>query len=371
MSKRTALVQITQLSPEEEHSDQEEESNISDSSQIAKRVITKPSRPSARLARTNTNGPSKPFSFSFAAQTQQPTMPQSSNPGPVHDRELHMRGLNVSFYRHVQNLLEKTPSVDLRRAFETYSKHLEGILKQSEPVQQTNTMTPMSFSFSSATVPPISAAPPISSVPTFSVAPAAPAPAPTAEPQKPSMPLFSLPTNSPFSFGSNTSWTAPSFGNTGFGFQPTEQPKQEEGDEDGDGDAGEEVVEQQKVIIDPYVQGPGEEDEKVLFAQRCKLYCMQTEAKKWVDLGLCSLRINEHKENRKRRLLAKSQDSTSKVLCNFFISSQLRPELMQEKNSVKFLGVNSAGKPAAYLLRVKNAEQAREVHDQLTRAASQ
>ena len=92
---------------------------------------------------------------------------------------------------------------------------------------------------------------------------------------------------------------------------------------------------------------------------------MHSESKKWIDLGICSMRMNQHEGDAdgKKRLLIKSQDSTSKIMCNCLFFAHMKPELVEKTNSVIFLGVNLEGKPVKYLIRVKTPQQAKEVYD--------
>jgi hypothetical protein len=404
MTKRQALVQLTQLNPEErddeesEHTSEVNIDNVQNGSMIdpelmAKRAITKPMRPSARLgtsSSTMNGGALKPFGLSFTSQTPALLTPPMTTQTftVVKDQELHMRGLNVSFQQHIQKLLDKNPSCDLGAAFETYTKHKKTIQNKdsadapSNRIQEPQNVNPIA---------PIDPPKPLS--PTFTAISSTPTTVPPVFPTfgststQPQLPSFEAPKaqiSSPFAFASTSqSTTTPGFGGwsfgqntTGFSFSAPTKPEttpastsnQDQEDESGEDT---EQVPEQKIVVDPYIQGPGEENEKTVFAQRCKLYSMHSETKKWIDLGICSLRINQHKETNKKRLLIKSQDATSKVLCNFFIFSEFHPELVEKTNSVMFLGMNPDNKPTKYLLRVKTTDQAKELNDNLVKSIPQ
>lgn len=332
MTKRHAAIQITQLNPYDLNtSDQDEKNDISnnqdsiDYSLLKQRIITKPTRPSSRITKSE-QSTINPFFNINPPISLPPSLPPSMSNDTINKQyteyDLHIKGLNVSFQQHIQKLLESNPSIDLSPCFQTYGNHLRDIESNKNPNLQSSIPEPKSiFTL------------PITEAPTIT-----------------GFPSFQSTINAPWTFGSTTiTQTRPS---------EDKQDSQDEGED-------EPVVVQKQPIIDPYIQGPGEEGETTLFAQRGKLYHMPQETKKWTDLGICSLRINLRKDGSTKRLLIKSQDTTEKVMCNFVIQEHFKPEFIESTNSVMFLGINSENKMTKYLFRVKTKEQSKELYDQM------
>lgn len=316
MTKRHAATQITRLNSDDLNiSDQDEKNDISnnqgdiDYSLLKQRIVTKPTRPSSRITEKST------INSFFNIESS-----ISDTANKQHEYDLHMKGLNVSFQQHIQKLLESNPFIDLSICFQTYGNHLRDI----ESKKNSNPQQPSITEFKSIFTP-----------------------SKTKVPTTTGFSSFQTTINTPWTFGSATVTQT----------QPSEDKEDSQDDEP--------IVVQKQPVIDPYIQGPGEEGETTLFAQRGKLYHMPPETKKWTDLGICSLRINLRKDGFTNRMLIKSQDTTEKVMCNFVIQEHFKPEFIESTNSIMFLGVNSENKITKYLFRVKTKEQSKELYDQM------
>lgn len=325
------------------------------------------------------------------------------------DRSLHIHGLNVSFKKHLENRINTCPSEDLLSSFEKYKKHLDEISLKSS----TGNPPPMEApKLASASLPlsNISAkynfnggypSSTVFSFPQRSVEKDAPDSKPETDPPKnPSVVPFSfgnsgnknlgsvfnfsssIPSSNPFSLTPvpSSAGTSDSFPTTSpssdMPILPTSSglslpsvpsstlshpPSRKETDEDED----EQAEPPPATELDPYEKGPGEESDQVLYAVRCKIFSFSSESKKWIDLGISSLRINKSSDG-KVRMLARSQDSTSKVLINVALLPSFSPELSEK--SITFACMNAPSQWTKFLVRVKTPGAAKSLYEELTRA---
>ncbi|AAW40748.1 hypothetical protein CNA01910 [Cryptococcus deneoformans JEC21] len=103
------------------------------------------------------------------------------------------------------------------------------------------------------------------------------------------------------------------------------------------------------------VAGAGEENEDTVIEQRGKLNRLEDGEYKLEGLGQFKLKRTKNEEDRKRRLLMRT-DGNGNVILNMAVKSTFNPSV--EGPYLKFLGFNMDGKPTPYALRVKNAEAA-------------
>jgi E3 SUMO-protein ligase RanBP2 len=120
-----------------------------------------------------------------------------------------------------------------------------------------------------------------------------------------------------------------------FGNQIT--PKPADG-EDGDGDDGNNNPEEYEPQVDfkPLVAlkevevKTGEEDEDILFKERCKLYRFHPETKEWKEKGVGEIKILKHKESSSYRVLMR-RDQVLKLCANHRILPEIILEVANEK----------------------------------------
>ncbi|KIR25629.1 hypothetical protein I309_05568 [Cryptococcus deuterogattii LA55] len=103
------------------------------------------------------------------------------------------------------------------------------------------------------------------------------------------------------------------------------------------------------------VAGAGEENEDTVIEQRGKLNRLEDGEYKLEGLGQFKLKRTKNEEDKKRRLLMRT-DGNGNVILNMAVKSTFNPSV--EGPYLKFLGFNMDGKPTPYALRVKNAETA-------------
>ncbi|KAL0250596.1 hypothetical protein I308_102779 [Cryptococcus tetragattii IND107] len=103
------------------------------------------------------------------------------------------------------------------------------------------------------------------------------------------------------------------------------------------------------------VAGAGEENEDTVIEQRGKLNRLEDGEYKLEGLGQFKLKRTKNEEDKKRRLLMRT-DGNGNVILNMAVKSTFNPSA--EGPYLKFLGFNMDGKPTPYALRVKNAEAA-------------
>lgn len=97
----------------------------------------------------------------------------------------------------------------------------------------------------------------------------------------------------------------------------------------------------------------GEEDEEILFKQRCKLYRFTTETKEWKEKGVGEIKIlkNKLKENSYRVLMRR--DQVLKICANHRISPSIKLEVVNEKQLRWFVTDCSEDEPHPELLLAK------------------
>jgi hypothetical protein len=138
--------------------------------------------------------------------------------------------------------------------------------------------------------------------------------------------------------------------------KPTEEANGEE--QDADGNQNPEEYEPQ-VEFKPLVKlhevevKTGEEDEEVLFKQRCKLFKFNSELKEWKEKGVGEIKILKHKikENHYRVLMRR--DQVLKLCANHRINASIKLENVNEKQLSWFVNDCSEEEPHAELLLAK------------------
>jgi len=107
-----------------------------------------------------------------------------------------------------------------------------------------------------------------------------------------------------------------------------------------------------------------EEDEDVLFKMRSKLFRFSSEANEWKERGTGDVRLLQHKESKKVRLVMR-RDKTLKVCANHLISNEMRlqPNVGSDRSWVwKVVADYSEDPPTSETLAIRfanseNAEQ--------------
>ncbi|KAL4241171.1 Ran binding protein RanBP1-like protein [Abortiporus biennis] len=107
-----------------------------------------------------------------------------------------------------------------------------------------------------------------------------------------------------------------------------------------------------------------EEDEEVLFKMRAKLFRFSTESSEWKERGTGDVRLLQHKETKKVRLVMR-RDKTLKVCANHVITSdmKLQPNIGSDRSWVwKVLADYSENPPTAETLAIRfaNADNANQ-----------
>jgi len=100
-----------------------------------------------------------------------------------------------------------------------------------------------------------------------------------------------------------------------------------------------------------------EEDEEVLFKMRAKLFRFDADASEWKERGTGDVRLLEHKETHKVRLVMR-RDKTLKVCANHVISSDMRlqPNIGSDRSWVwKVAADYSESPPTAETLAIRFA----------------
>ncbi|WWC70310.1 uncharacterized protein I206_104260 [Kwoniella pini CBS 10737] len=223
-----------------------------------------------------------------------------------------------------------------------------------------------SFSFGSSTNPSASAS--SSTTPSFSFgSTSSTAPKPSSTPA--------------FGFGGSTSGSTPSFSfgskpastsaapaaSGGFSFtpynpNPSVVADNNPADNATSGDLPPENSEPSKNLAE--TTGAGEENEDTLVEQRGKLNRLENGEFKLEGLGQFKLkRSKEVVDGKKKRRLLMRTDGSGHVILNMSVSSSFNPTV--EGPHVRFLGFDNDGKPVPYALRVKNAEVAKKIADEL------
>jgi E3 SUMO-protein ligase RanBP2 len=114
-------------------------------------------------------------------------------------------------------------------------------------------------------------------------------------------------------------------------------PKPAETGDDGDedGNANPEEYEPQVdfrplVVLQEVEVKTGEEDEEVLFKERCKLFRYSSDTKEWKEKGVGEIKILRHKETNAHRVLMR-RDQVLKLCANHRILPEIKLEVANEK----------------------------------------
>ncbi|PWN51588.1 putative YRB1-ran-specific GTPase-activating protein [Violaceomyces palustris] len=100
-----------------------------------------------------------------------------------------------------------------------------------------------------------------------------------------------------------------------------------------------------------------EEDENVLFKMRAKLFRFDKEAKEWKERGTGDVRLLEHKETKKVRLVMR-RDKTLKVCANHYVTADMKlsPNVGSDRSWVWNVAADVAdGEPTAETLAIRFA----------------
>ncbi|TIB35162.1 hypothetical protein E3P84_01485 [Wallemia ichthyophaga] len=105
-----------------------------------------------------------------------------------------------------------------------------------------------------------------------------------------------------------------------------------------------------------------EEDEQVLFKIRAKLFRFAKESSEWKERGTGDVRILQHKESKKVRLVMR-RDKTLKVCANHFLTEDMKlsPNIGSDRSWVWAVAADiSDGEPCAETLAIRfaNADNA-------------
>ncbi|WVQ67788.1 uncharacterized protein L199_005993 [Kwoniella botswanensis] len=164
-----------------------------------------------------------------------------------------------------------------------------------------------------------------------------------------------------FSFGAKPAATSTTTPSSGFSFAPyTPKPAGDaEGETaEGNADLPPENAEPSKNLAE--TTGAGEEDEDTIVEQRGKLNKLESGEFKLQGLG--QFKLKRSKDGKKRRLLMRT-DGSGNVILNMSVNSSFNPTV--DGPHVKFLGFDNDGKPVPFALRVKNAEAAKKIQEEL------
>jgi E3 SUMO-protein ligase RanBP2 len=143
-----------------------------------------------------------------------------------------------------------------------------------------------------------------------------------------------------------------------FGSQSVNKQQDNEDEAGGDDNNNPEEYEPQ-VDFKPLVKlqevevKTGEEDEEVLFKQRCKLYRFNTDTKEWKEKGVGEIKVLKHKikENCFRVLMRR--DQVHKLCANHRIDPSIKLETVNEKQLRWFVNDCSEDEPHPELLLAK------------------
>ncbi|KAI0638231.1 RanBP1 domain-containing protein [Trametes polyzona] len=107
-----------------------------------------------------------------------------------------------------------------------------------------------------------------------------------------------------------------------------------------------------------------EEDEDVLFKMRAKLFRFATDSSEWKERGTGDVRLLQHKETKKVRLVMR-RDKTYKVCANHAISSDMRlqPNIGSDRSWVWKVAADYSETPPTsetLAIRFANAENAQQ-----------
>ena len=174
-------------------------------------------------------------------------------------------------------------------------------------------------------------------------------------------------------FGSSsTTPVKPLFGST------TGNDGGEDGEDGGDNTNPEEYEPQ--VDFKPLVKlhevevKTGEEDEEVLFKQRCKMYRFDNNAKEWKEKGTGEIKILKHKQKEHHYRVLMRRDQVLKLCANHRISSDTKLELINEKQ-VRYLTNDCSESvephPEFLTIRFRNEEDAKKFKSEYERIQSE
>ncbi|KAL6948982.1 Ran GTPase-binding protein yrb1 [Hanseniaspora vineae] len=151
-----------------------------------------------------------------------------------------------------------------------------------------------------------------------------------------------------------------------FGGKKKEETKKADDDKDEDKEGKKEAdataeEEEPDVHFEPVVQlekvdvKTNEEQEEVLLKLRAKLFRLDAEAKEWKERGTGDVKILQHKETKKVRLLMR-RDKTLKVCANHYIAPEytLKPNVGSDRSWVYNVTADiSEGLPEALTLAIR------------------
>ncbi|CDR99682.1 hypothetical protein [Sporisorium scitamineum] len=115
-----------------------------------------------------------------------------------------------------------------------------------------------------------------------------------------------------------------------------------------------------------------EEDEEVTFKMRAKLFRFDKDAKEWKERGTGDVRLLEHKQTHKVRLVMR-RDKTLKVCANHYVTSDMKlsPNVGSDRSWVYNVAADVAdGEPTAETLAIRfaNSENANGFKDAFEQA---
>ncbi|WWC61765.1 uncharacterized protein I303_104350 [Kwoniella dejecticola CBS 10117] len=170
-----------------------------------------------------------------------------------------------------------------------------------------------------------------------------------------------------FSFGSKPAAAPAAPASGGFSFTPyTPKPAADAENEPIDNASGGELppenAEPSKNLAE--TTGAGEENEDTLVEQRGKLNRLENGEFKLEGLGQFKLkRSKEAVDGKKKRRLLMRTDGSGHVILNMSVNASFNPTV--EGPHLRFLGFDNDGKPVPYALRVKNADVAKKIQEEL------
>lgn len=290
-----------------------------------------------------------PFSglnFAAPARIESNSDSDAKNKNRREDYERHLKGLNVSFLRHLESTLQSDPTVDFTSILPEYQSHRRSIQAQFQDVVALSSAPVFSFTLPSA--------PSVTSMPgKGSVL------------EKPSLPTWSpstMPSLFPSVIGKQSDQIAATFSAS------SAVAADEEGADDGDG-ATADLPEEKTVVR----AAAGEENEKRLIELRSKLFTFRSGS--WVDLGVGTMKvvdeedkIDEKSKKSKKRLMFRA-DGTGKALLNCYAFEGMQPALPEgNKKDVSIVAFDLKGQLAKYLVRLKTPDEASSLYKVLSAA---
>lgn len=117
----------------------------------------------------------------------------------------------------------------------------------------------------------------------------------------------------------------------------------------------------------------GEEDEDALYKERAKLYRFDANVKEWKERGTGDVKLLQHKENKKVRLLLR-QEKTLKICMNHLVhpTLELKPNLGSDRAWTWTTLDYSSDPPSmqTFAIKFKNAEVANAFKEHYAKAAT-